>query len=193
VKTASGLPPHAIVVGCSAGGLSALHQLLGAFAGPLPVPMVVVCHSGSEDMRLFCELLASRSGLTVVEAEERQQPEPHHIYVAPSGYHLLMERNGRFALSVDPRVAFSRPSIDVLFESAADVWGEHLIAVLLTGANSDGAEGCARVRRCGGTLIVQDPETAQVPVMPAAALELAGADHCLPLPEISFLLEALCS
>lgn len=193
MKTASGLQPQAIVVGCSAGGLSALHQLLGGLSGPLPVPMVVVCHSGSEDMRVFCELLASRSGLAVSEAEERQQPEPRHIFVAPSGYHLLLERTGRFALSVDPRVAFSRPSIDVLFESAADLWGEHLIAVLLTGANSDGAEGCARVRRCGGTLIVQDPATAQVPIMPSAALALAGADHCLPLPDISLLLEALCS
>ncbi|AMJ58854.1 hypothetical protein AXG53_17420 [Stenotrophomonas sp. KCTC 12332] len=187
------MPPQAIVVGCSAGGLAALHQLLGGLSGPLPVPMVLVCHSGSEDMRVFCELLASRSGLAVSEAEERQQPEPHHIYVAPSGYHLLLERTGRFALSVDPRVAFSRPSIDVLFESAAEVWGEHLIAVLLTGANSDGAEGCARVRRGGGTVIVQDPHTAQVPVMPRAALQLGGADHCLPLPDISLLLEALCS
>ena len=193
MKTASGLPPQAVVVGCSAGGLSALHRLLGGLSRPLPVPMVVVCHSGSDDMRVFCELLESRSGLPVAEAEERQKPEPGHIYVAPSGYHLLLERNGCFALSVDPRVAFSRPSIDVLFESAAELWRERLVGVLLTGANSDGAEGCARLRRCGGTLIVQDPETAQVPVMPAAALELAGADHCLPLPEIPFLLEALCS
>lgn len=185
--------PQAVVVGCSAGGLSALHALLGGLSGPLPVPMVVVCHSGSEDMRTFCELLGSRSGLPVQEAEERQLPEPGMIHVAPAGYHLLIERDGRFALSVDPRVAFSRPSIDVLFESAAEVWREHLLAVLLTGANSDGAEGCVRVRRNGGTLIVQDPETAQVPMMPAAALELAGADHCLPLSHIPSLLESLCS
>ena len=174
MKTASGQPPQAVVVGCSAGGLAALHQLLGGLSGPLPVPMVVVCHSGSEDMRVFCELLASRSGLPVQEAEERQLPEPGRVYVAPSGYHLLMERNGRFALSIDPRVAFSRPSIDVLFESAAEVWRGQLLAVLMTGANSDGAEGCARIRRSGGTLIVQDPETAQVAIMPAAALERAA-------------------
>lgn len=189
----TGPQPQAVVVGCSAGGLQALHVLLGGLSGPLPVPMVVVCHSGSEDMRLFCELLAGRSGQTVVEAEERQQPRPGTVYVAPSGYHLLLERDGRFALSVDPRVSFSRPSIDVLFESAAGVWREHLLAVLLTGANSDGAEGCLRVRGQGGTVIVQDPHTAQVPVMPAAALELAGADHCLPLPGIPKLLETLCS
>ena len=193
MKTASGQPPQVVVVGCSAGGLAALHQLLGGLSGPLPVPMVVVCHSGSEDMRVFCELLASRSGLPVEEAEERQLPEPGKVYVAPSGYHLLIERNGRFALSIDPRVAFSRPSIDVLFESAAEVWREQVVAVLMTGANSDGADGCARIRRSGGTLIVQDPETAQVAMMPAAALERAGADYCLPLAEIPFLLEAICS
>ncbi len=185
--------PQLVVVGCSAGGLSALHVLLGGLSRPLPVPMVVVCHSGSEDMRTFCELLASRSGLPVQEAEERQLPAPGGIYVAPAGYHLLLERDGRFALSVDPRVAFSRPSIDVLFESAAEVWRGHVLAVLLTGANSDGAEGCVRIRRQGGTLIVQDPDTAQVPMMPAAALELAGADYCLPLPQIPSLLETLCS
>ncbi|WP_338062623.1 chemotaxis protein CheB [Stenotrophomonas humi] len=186
-------PPEMVVMGCSAGGLSALHRVLGGLSKPLPVPMVVVCHSGSEDMRVFCELLESRSGLPVREAEERLLPEPGHVYVAPSGYHLLLERDKRFALSVDPRVAFSRPSIDVLFESAADVWRDRVLAVLMTGANADGAEGCAKVRRAGGTVVVQDPETAQVPMMPAAALELAGADYCLPLPEISLLLESLCS
>jgi two-component system chemotaxis response regulator CheB len=182
-----------LVVGCSAGGLSALHQLLGGLHAPLPVPMVVVCHSGSEDMRTFCELLQSRSGLPVQEAEERQLPAPGVVYVAPAGYHLLIERDGRFALSVDPRVAFSRPSIDVLFESAAEVWRDRVLALLLTGANADGAEGSLRVRQCGGTLIVQDPDTAQVPMMPAAARERAGADHCLSLSEISPLLETLCS
>ncbi|WP_449468251.1 chemotaxis protein CheB [Stenotrophomonas humi] len=186
-------PPEIVVVGCSAGGLSALHVMLGGLSGPLSVPMVVVCHSGSEDMRVFCELLESRSGLPVQEAEERLLPEPGNIYVAPAGYHLLLERDKRFALSVDPRVAFSRPSIDVLFESAAEVWRHGVLAVLMTGANADGAEGCATVRRAGGTVVVQDPDTAQVPVMPAAALELAGADYCLPLPEISLLLESLCS
>lgn len=189
---ATAATPQIVVVGCSAGGLSALHMLLGGLSGPLSVPMVVVCHSGSEDMRLFCELLESRSGLRVQEAEERQLPAPGHIYVAPSGYHLLLERDGRFALSVDPRVAFSRPSIDVLFESAAEVWHEGVLAVLLTGANADGAEGCLKIRRAGGTVVIQDPDTAQVPMMPAAALELSGADHCLPLPKISPLLESLC-
>ncbi len=192
MRTASGLPPQAVVVGCSAGGLAALHALLGGLSRPLPVPMVVVCHSGSEDMRTFCELLQSRSGLPVGEAEEREHAGPGRVYVAPSGYHLLVEHGGRFALSVDPRVAFSRPSIDVLFESAAEAWRGHLVAVLLTGANSDGALGCVRIRHYGGTVIVQDPQTAQAPMMPAAALELAGADHCLPLPEIPSLLEALC-
>ncbi|MCL7714767.1 chemotaxis protein CheB [Stenotrophomonas mori] len=185
-------PPRAVVVGCSAGGLAALQQLLGGLARPLPAPMVVVCHSGSEDMRLFCELLAARSGLPVGEAEERCVPQPGHVYVAPSGYHLLFERDRRFALSVDPRVAFSRPSVDVLFESAAEAWHDRLLAVLLTGANADGAQGCRRIRAAGGRVIVEDPRTAQAPAMPAATLELAGADHCLPLADIPALLESLC-
>lgn len=184
--------PEVIVLGCSAGGLTALHRLLGGLSRPLPIPMVVVCHSGSEDMRMFCELLHSRSGLPVTEAEERMKPMAGHIHVAPSGYHLLIEQDGRFALSVDPRVAFSRPSIDVLFESAAAVWRERLLAVLLTGANADGAVGSVRVRSWGGTLIVEDPGTAQEPAMPAAALALAGADHCLTLADIPPLLELLC-
>jgi two-component system chemotaxis response regulator CheB len=184
--------PRMIVMGCSAGGLAALHDLLGGLKKPLPVPVVVVCHSGSEDMQLFCELLQNRSGLTVQEAEERALPQPGVVHIAPSGYHLLIERDGRFALSVDSRVAFSRPSIDVLFESAAGVWREHLLAVLLTGANSDGAEGSAKVRHHGGTLVVQDPRTAHSPEMPEAALALAGADHCVALVEIPSLLEKLC-
>ena len=184
--------PQAVVLGCSAGGLAALHELLGGLRGPLPVPLVMVCHSGSEDMQLFCQLLENRSGLPVREAEERVAPAPGVVHVAPSGYHLLIERDGRFALSVDPRVAFSRPSIDVLFESAAGVWRERLIAVLLTGANADGAAGSACVRHNGGTLIVQDPDSAHSPEMPEAALALAGADHCVDLADIPQLLETLC-
>ena len=180
------------MLGCSAGGLQALHELLAGLSGPLPVPLVMVCHSGSEDMALFCQLLENRSGLPVREAEERVAPVAGVIHVAPSGYHLLIERDGRFALNVDPRVAFSRPSIDVLFESASGVWGEDLVAVLLTGANADGANGCARVRHNGGIVVIQDPSTAHSPEMPGAALALSGADYCVDLMEIPELLERLC-
>lgn len=181
---------RAVMVGCSAGGLSALHELLRGLP-VLPVPIILLCHSGSEDMQMFCELLQRSTAMPVAEAEERSQPLPGRVYVAPSGYHLLIEKDGRFALNIDPRVEYSRPSIDVLFESGADAWGPGLVAVLLTGANADGARGAARVREAGGVVIVEDPETAAMPAMPLAALEHAGADYCLPLSDIAALIELL--
>ena len=188
------VPPSRIelvVVGCSAGGLRALHTLLGGLHARFPRPIVAVCHTGSDDVSLLCELLARSSPLPVEEATERTSPLPGRVYIAPSGYHLLLGRDGRFALSIDARVGFARPSIDVLFDSAAAACAGRVAAVMLTGANSDGAEGYARVRERGGMGIVQDPADAEVDVMPAAALALAGADHCLPLVEIAPLLNRL--
>lgn len=184
--------PQAIVIGCSAGGLTALEALFAALLPVLPQPIVVCCHTGSATVDLMCELLSRHATLPVIEARERAPLLGGVIHVAPSGYHLLVEANGRFALSVDERVSFARPSIDVLFDSAAEAYHDTLIGVLLTGANSDGAEGLDRIRRCGGLAIVQDPADAEAPVMPAAALELAGADHCLPLAAIAPLLNRLC-
>lgn len=184
-------PVEAIVVGTSAGGLQAMHVLLRNLTEELAIPMIVVCHTGSGDMGTFCELLAPSSKLPVIEACERIVPQGGCVYVAPSGYHLLIESNGRFALSIDEKVRFSRPSIDVLFESAARCWKNRLIAVVLTGANQDGAEGLKSVRSLGGTAIVQDPNSADAQVMPTMALELAGADYCVPLQEIGSLISRL--
>ncbi|WP_114240497.1 chemotaxis protein CheB [Dyella sp. C9] len=184
--------PRAIVIGCSAGGLSALEQLFAQLLPSLPQPIVVCCHTGSSTVDLMCELLARHSTLPVVEATERSTPLGGTIHVAPSGYHLLVEATGRFALSVDERVSFARPSIDVLFDSAAEAYGDALIGVVLTGANRDGAEGLACIRHHGGLAVVQDPGDAEAPTMPQAALELAGADHCLPLAAIGPLLNRLC-
>jgi len=184
---------EAVVIGCSAGGLTALQTLLGGLRRPLPVSVTIVCHSGSESMAMFCELLQRHSPMPVGEAEERLTPEPGNVYVAPSGYHLLLERDGQYALSVDGRVEYSRPSIDVLFESAADLWQDRLLGLVMTGANADGAQGLEYLRNRGGLAVVEDPATATVSTMPAAALERAGADYCLPLPEIAPLLEILCS
>lgn len=184
--------PQALAIGCSAGGLTALHQLFGGLRGPLPVAVVVVCHTGSEDMAVFCELLQRTCPMPVAEAVERESPRRGHVHVAPAGYHLLVERDRRFALSIDPRVEFSRPSIDVLFESAAEAWQQHLVGVLLTGANADGAQGLRHIRRSGGVAVVEDPATAFASAMPTAALEIAGADHCVSLPAMPKLLESLC-
>lgn len=181
----------AAVIGTSAGGLQALHIVLRGLAWDLRVPVIVVCHTGSTDMNTFCELLEPSSRLPVLEACERMQPQPGCVYVAPSGYHLLIEANARFSLSIDEKVRFSRPSIDVLFESAAQCWKNRLAAVVLTGANQDGASGLRLVRVLGGVAVVQDPATAEAPAMPTAALEIAGADYCTPLSEIGPLINQL--
>jgi diguanylate cyclase (GGDEF)-like protein len=148
--------PQAIVIGCSAGGLVALETLFAGLLPELPQPIVVCCHTGSSTVDLMCELLSRHATLPVIEAHERAPLQGGVIHVAPSGYHLLVEASHRFALSVDERVSFARPSIDVLFDSAAEAYRDALIGVLLTGANSDGAEGLDRIRRCGGLAIVQD-------------------------------------
>lgn len=183
---------QAIVIGCSAGGLTALESLLAALDPTLPQPIIVCCHTGSATVDMLCELLAQHARVPVMEARERGAIIGGAIYVAPTGYHLLVETCRRFALSVDPRVSFARPSIDVLFESAADTYREGLIGVVLTGANSDGADGLAYLRRHGGLAAVQDPQDAESPAMPQAALDRAGADFCLPLSDLPHLLNRLC-
>ncbi|QDE40651.1 chemotaxis protein CheB [Luteibacter pinisoli] len=185
-------PRTAIAMGCSAGGLAALLRILPALDRQLAVPVVVCCHTGSSDVSLLVELLARVSALPVVEAAERAPADPGVVHVAPSGYHLLVEANAHFSLSVDARVTYARPSIDVLFESAADAWRDGLVAVLMTGANSDGAEGLKAVRHAGGFAIVQDPATADSDVMPRAGLAIAGADACLSLDQIALRLNELC-
>jgi two-component system chemotaxis response regulator CheB len=182
-----------IVIGASAGGIGALRVLLPRLTPQLGTAIVVVSHTGSTDMRNFCDVLSEHSRLPVEEACERTRPLPGHVYVAPSGYHLLIEHDGRFAFSVDSKIGFSRPSIDVLFESAAEAYGPMLAAIVLTGANSDGAAGLARVRELGGLAIVQDPAEAEIDTMPLAALDLAGADHCVDLRSMASLINELCA
>ncbi|WP_213948654.1 chemotaxis protein CheB [Luteibacter sp. dw_328] len=183
---------QAIVIGCSAGGLTALQSVLPGLDARLGVPIIICCHTGSADVTILVDLLDRHASLPVVEASERAPADPGVIHVAPSGYHLMVEPNFHFSLSVDAKVAYARPSIDVLFETAADAWHDGLIAVLLTGANSDGAQGLVAVRRAGGFALVQDPLTAEADVMPLAGLEAAGADACLPLDAIAAKLNELC-
>lgn len=184
--------PSAIVVGCSAGGLDALKVLLAGLDRRLSQPLLVCCHSGSETIDLLCGLLARVSTLPVVEAVERHPVRGGMVHLAPTGYHLLIESTWHFALSVDPRICHARPSIDVLFASAAEAWRAGLIGVVLTGANADGAQGLLKLRRHGGCAIVQRPDNAMASTMPQAALDLAGADHCLSLDAIAPLLNQLC-
>lgn len=183
---------EAIAIGCSAGGLSALKLLLGAIDPRLSAAVIVCSHTASASADAMCDLLAHHSALPVIEACERAPVRGGMVQVAPPDYHLLVERGRRFALSVDQPIGFSRPSIDVLFSSAAHAYGPGLIGVVLTGASADGALGLAGVRNAGGIAIVQQPDDAQASTMPRAALEIAGADHCVALAQMAPLINRLC-
>ncbi|GGA25195.1 chemotaxis protein CheB [Dyella nitratireducens] len=183
--------PAAIAIGCSAGGVDALMTLLGGLHVRLPQPVLVCCHR-SDTMDILSDVLGRASALPVRDAIEREPVQRSVVYLAPAGYHLLVERDLQFALSADARVNYARPSIDVLFYSAAEAWRQALVGVILTGANADGAAGLRRIRQLGGIAVVQSPADAEATAMPQAALDTAGADYCLPLTEIAPLLNQLC-
>lgn len=172
-----------VVIGTSAGGLRALEQIFGRLPGNFPLPILAVQHRAKES-EAYVDIVQRATALPVREAEDNLPIDVPGIYVAPPDYHLLVEP-GRLALSIDEPVSFSRPSIDVLFESAADAYGSSVIAVLLTGANQDGSRGLARIKEAGGIAIVQDPHTAENPEMPSAGILSAPVDRVLPLGEIA--------
>lgn len=196
-----------VVVGCSLGGLHALQTVLAALPPDFPAAVVTVQHREAGSGETLVELLRSRCALPVAEAEDKQPILPGCVYLAPPGYHLLIDcglRNSdfggslrnpqsairnHFALSTDEPVNYARPSIDVLFESAADAYGERVIGVILTGANADGAQGLAAIKRRGGLTIAQDPATAETPAMPQAAIAAVQVDAVLPLQEIGLFLK----
>ena len=180
-----------IVIGCSLGGMRALQTIFKALTQDFCVPIAIVQHRYKASNEALPSFLHRSTELPVVDVEDKQPIEQGTIYLAPADYHLLVER-GRFSLSVDAAVAYSRPSIDVLFESAADAYRDTLIGVVLTGANADGARGAALIKRRGGFVIVQDPATAEAPAMPQAAIEAAKVDRILPLEKIGPFLVELC-
>ncbi|HEY3499927.1 MAG TPA: chemotaxis protein CheB [Polyangiaceae bacterium] len=182
---------EAIVIGGSTGALEALQTLLPALSGALGVSIAIVLHLMPDKPSALSAVLAWKTGLPVKEADDKEPLVAGHVYVAPPNYHLLVEKDRRFSLSVDAPVHFSRPAIDVLFESAADVFGPALVGVLLSGANEDGARGLARIRAAGGTTVVQTPASSAAPQMPEAALRLGGVDYVTPLVELGPLLARL--
>jgi two-component system chemotaxis response regulator CheB len=177
-----------IVIGASWGGLIALEQILSGLPEGFDTPIAIAQHravdSGSGALPA---MLTHHSGRGVSEPGDKEPIERGRIYVAPPDYHLLVEADG-FALSTEGAVHYSRPSIDVLFDTAADVYAERLVSVLLTGANDDGSYGTMRVRRRGGLTIAQDPDTAERPEMPRAAIATGAVQQVLPLDEIASLL-----
>ncbi|QJE98767.1 chemotaxis protein CheB [Luteolibacter luteus] len=183
--------PAAVVIGASVGAIGALGTLLPELPADFPMPVLVVVHIPPEGRSSLPELFASRCALPVKEAEDKEEILPGTIYFAPANYHLLVEPDFRIALSNEEPVLFSRPAIDLLFESAADAYGTSLTGVILTGASSDGAHGLAAVAQSGGTALVQDPATAEGQVMPLAALDACPQARALGLPQISTFLRQL--
>jgi two-component system, chemotaxis family, protein-glutamate methylesterase/glutaminase len=179
-----------IVIGGSWGGMRAVGIVLEALPAGFEIPLVLAQHRPvTHGEEMLERVLARGSKLEIVPATDKEPLAPGRVYVAPADYHLLVEP-GHLALSADAPVEFSRPSIDVLFESAAHSYGPRAVGVLLTGANQDGAAGLARIAAAGGFTVVQDPETAERADMPAAAIERGAARRVLPLERIGpFLAE----
>ena len=184
----SGLAPEVVVIGASAGALEVLSNLLPGLPADYRLPILIVVHLPPDKTSLFAELLRARCAIRVREAEDKEPIEPGVVYFAPPDYHLLVEQNRRLSLSDDEPVLFSRPSIDVLFESAADAYGGGLIGVVLTGANSDGANGLKAVVEAGGVAVVQSPGSAYAVAMPEAAIATCPDARVLPVNEIAVYL-----
>lgn len=174
------------------GGMTAMEQIFSVLPKDFPVPIVVAQHRYRTSGEALPSFLRRHSKLNVVDATDKQWIHPGNIYLAPADYHLFVDRAGELSLSVDAAVAYSRPSIDVLFESAADAYRAGTIAVVLTGANADGARGAKRIKDRGGFVVVQQPETAESPQMPAAAIAATRVDRILPLDRIGPFLVELC-
>ncbi len=181
-----------IVIGCSMGGMAALEAIFSPLPAGFHVPIVVAQHRYRTSGEALPAFLRRHSQLNVVDALDKQWVKPGNVYLAPADYHLLVERGGELSLSVDDAVAYSRPSIDVLFESAAKAYSKGVVGVVLTGMNADGARGAKRIKERGGFVLVQDPATAESPEMPQAAIAATRVDRILPLDRIGPFLLELC-
>ncbi len=179
-----------VVVGTSIGGLNALQTLLSGLPDGFPVPVVIAQHRGKTSEIGLCDFLGRSSRIPISEPEDKEDILPGRAYLAPRDYHVLVE-NGSFALSTDPPVSFARPSIDMLFESAAYEYRERAIGVVLTGANRDGARGLTAIKLRGGVALVEDPASAACREMPDAAIAATEVDRILPLQDIASCLGRL--
>ena len=186
------MPTQIVAVGTSLGGFEALRIVLGALPVDFPAAVAVVQHRSGEDSEGMLALLAPHITLPIVEVEDKDQMVPGYVYLSPPNYHLIAEQ-GYFSLSADQPVMYARPSIDVLFESAAESFGERTIGVLLTGMSRDGTAGLARIKERGGVAVVQDPASAEGHTMHQSAIASVAVDRVLPLAEIAPFLVELCA
>ncbi len=184
-------PIEAVVIGASAGAVQALLEILPALPDAYPLPILIVVHVPPDRASALPDLFAARCRLPVKEAEDKEVVLPGLVYFAPADYHLLVEHGRSLALSVDDPVNYSRPAIDVLFESAADAFGPALAGIVLTGANHDGAAGLKAIAQVGGLAIVEDPASAASATMPAAALVACPTAQVLDLPGIIDFMQRL--
>jgi two-component system chemotaxis response regulator CheB len=175
---------EAIVVGVSAGGLVALAEVLPKLDKDMTLPVMIVQHQSHDSDDFLVRYFDDLCRHSVTEVEDKMPVESGTIYFAPANYHLLVEPDKTFSLSTEARVNYSRPSIDVLFESAADTYMDRLVGIILTGANSDGTNGAARIKELGGLIIAQDPETAEADAMPMSVIKHVQVDHILALNRI---------
>lgn len=180
-----------LIIGFSAGGIPLAQQILAALPADYPLPIAVVAHLPAGEDCDLADILAATTALKVVMATDKSALEPGVVYIAPPDYHLLVEKSGCLALSIDPPVKSVRPSIDVLFQSAAEAFEKDLIAVALSGANSDGVQGMASVKELGGLAIVLDPLQTDIHTLPAGVVETVDVDYVANIDEIASLLRAV--
>jgi two-component system chemotaxis response regulator CheB len=180
-----------LIIGGSAGSLQVILELLTGLRAGFPLPILVVLHRNSNFESSLEDLFSSRTDLPIKEVEEKEAILPGIVYLCPADYHVLLEKEYTFSLDYSERVHFSRPSIDVSFRSAADVYGPGLISLLLSGGNADGAEGIQYIQERGGVTIVQDPQTADMPFMPQQAISRIKVDHIVPAGELPDLIKGL--
>ena len=178
----------AIVIGASAGGFFALKKLITALPIDFSIPILIVQHISPTSDSYMARHLNSLSKLTVKEADEKEAILPGHVYIAPPNYHLLIEEDNTISLSTENKKNYSRPSIDILFETAAYAYGKVLIGIILTGANNDGSSGLLSIKNHGGYCIVQDPSEAEVDTMPISAINNSNPQKILKIEEIASLL-----
>jgi two-component system chemotaxis response regulator CheB len=175
---------RAIVIGTSAGGLYVLTEILQRLPEDYPIPIIIVQHRSKDERELLEKIMEDKCKINICQAEEKEKIKEGNVYFAPPNYHLLVEKNFTFSLTNDPLVNYSRPSIDVLFHTAANAYKNKLTGIILTGANRDGAEGIKKIKEKGGITIVQNPKTAEFNTMPTQAAATGCADFLMDLEEI---------
>jgi two-component system chemotaxis response regulator CheB len=181
----------AIVIGSSAGGLNALTSILGDLPPDYPIPLIVVQHRANEQTEMLEEVLQHKCKIKIKQADEKEKIRAGLVYIAPPGYHLLVETDKSFSLASDIRVHHSMPSIDVTFETAAEIFRDKLVGIIMTGASSDGSEGIISIKKFRGITVAQDPSEAQYPFMPTAAIETKCVDFIMNVRSIKIFLKEL--